>query len=527
MSGRTAPVAVARLAAMAAVVAAATLLGGCASLFSSGTPREPAAIIRQSEAALGSAEMKTLVFRGRGLSAAVGQAPSPEEHWPVRQMRSFSRAMNFDERAYREDFIRGPATAVEDVDTDTPTPPGPQPGETRGVVLARQAFSWDVVGVAVAPSQTSWQSRMHDLWLSTPQGAMKAAARHGARAGRRFEGLRWLDTLSFEVPGQFSATLLLGSDGLVRRIESVLPEPLLGDVAVRTDFSDYRPRGGLNFPHRIVQHHDDVLVLDVQVRGVTLNEPLEITVPENVRTSGNAPAVEFLSDGLWLLAGGTHHSMLIEQATELVLVEAPLDDERGRALVAAARRLVDNKPLGKVVASHHHLDQIGGLRVLAGAGATVLISRQAQPWLQAVLQRPLARRPDPLLERQQPLRLEAVAALRVLDDPQRPIEVHAVRNSPHAQGMLMVWLPRERLLIHAEADTAEAGAAAATAARGNGSGSGNSSASVSAMQNLLDSVARLGLAPLHFVSLQGGRQTAAEVYRSAGRTPPPLSPATP
>lgn len=503
-----------------ATFAVALLLAGCTSIFSLGPAREPAELIRQSEAALGSSDMNTLVFRGRGLSAAVGQAQSPEEDWPVRQLRSFSRAMNFDERAYREDFIRGPATAVAEFETNTSTPalqPGEKREDKRGVVLARQAFSWDVVGVAVAPSQTSWQSRMHDLWLSTPQGAVKGAARHGARAGRRYEGLRRLNTLSFEVPGQFEATLLLDDDGLVRRIESVLPEPLLGDVAVRTEFSDYRPRGGLNFPHRIVQHHDDVLVLDVQVNSVFLNEPLLITVPENVRTSGNAPAVEFLSDGLWLLAGGTHHSVLIEQADQLVLVEAPLDDERGRALVGSARRLVDKKPLGTVVATHHHLDQIGGLRVVAGTGATVFISSQAQPWLQAALQRPLARRPDPLLERTLPLQVEAVGALRMLDDPHRPVEVHAVRNSPHANGMLMVWLPRERLLIHAEADAGDATAAASVA----GGAAGGATGIASAMQNLLDNVARLGLTPLKFVSLQGGRQTAAEVYRSAGRTQPP------
>ena len=104
--------------------------------------------MRQSEAALGSAEMTTLVFRGRGVSTAVGQAYAPADPWPVRQMRSFSRAMNFDDLAYREDFIRSPIAAPEDQDSDPQTLAGPQPDETRGVVLARQAFSWDVVGVA-------------------------------------------------------------------------------------------------------------------------------------------------------------------------------------------------------------------------------------------------------------------------------------------------------------------------------------------------------------------------------------------
>lgn len=495
-----------RLAAQLAVVLAMGL-AGCASV---APPRDAAEVIRHAEAALGSTEMRSLVFRGRGLSAAVGQSASPEEPWPVQHMRSFSRAMHFDERAYREDFIRGLAAPAQDAAiADAAMLRGPQPGESRGVVLARQAFSWDVVGVNVAPAQTSWQARMHDLWLSTPQGALKAAGRHNARAGRRFEGLRWLDTLSFQVPGQFSATLFLEADGRVLRIESVLPEPLLGDVAVRTQFIDYQPQGGLRFPRRIVQHHDDVLVLDVQVRSVGLDEPLQITVPENVRTSGNAPAVLFISDGVWLLGGGTHHSLLVEQAEQLVLVEAPLDDERGRALVNAARRLVDSKRVRAVVVTHHHLDHLGGLRVLAGEGAVVYTSRSSSAWLQAVLQRPLARRPDPLAALRRPPEVRGVGAQWLLDDAQRPVQLLALRDSPHTRGLLMVWLPRERLLVHADADALgppSAGAVLSTEA---------------ATIALLDQLEALGIAPLNFVSLHGRLQSAAEVSAAAGRSPPP------
>jgi glyoxylase-like metal-dependent hydrolase (beta-lactamase superfamily II) len=276
----------------------------------------------------------------------------------------------------------------------------------------------------------------------------------------------------------------------------------------------------LNFPHHIVQRYDDVLVLDVRVRSVGLDEPLAITVPENVRTSGNAPAVEFLSAGVWLLAGGTHHSVLIEQGERMVLVEAPLDDERGRALIASARRLVDNKPLNATVATHHHLDQIGGLRVLAGTGATVLISRRAQPWLEAVLQRPLVRRPDPLTALKGGPRIQGVGTLDVLEDPQRPVQVHAVRDSPHANGMLMVWLPKERILIHAEAEPRNGPEATAADIAAGVPSDPVEDAARFATSNLLDNLARLGIAPQRIVSLQTGAKPAADVYRLVGRQPP-------
>lgn len=41
----------------------------------------------------------------------------------------------------------------------------------------------------------------------------------------------------------------------------------------------------------------------------------------------------------------------------------------------------------------------------------------------------------------------------MISDGSRVIEVHELQGSVHAQGFLMVWLPRERLLIEADAYT--------------------------------------------------------------------------
>jgi glyoxylase-like metal-dependent hydrolase (beta-lactamase superfamily II) len=473
------------------------LFTGCA------TAPPPAAevgsVLQRAEAALGSSSMTTLTFRGRGQRVAIGQAYEPEAPWPVQEMRVFSRAMHFDERAFREDYaLMPPQGALADA--------AARP--RRGVVLARQAFSWDVVDIDVAPAQTSWVARMHDLWLSTPQGALKAAERHGAEAGKRRVGWRQVDTLSFVVPNQFSATLLMEPDGRVSRIESVLPAPLRGDVAVLTEFFDYEQRGPLRFPRRIVQHQDGVKVLDVEVTSALLDAHVEITVPENVRMTGNAPAVQFLSDGVWVLGGGTHHSLLVEQAEQLVLVEAPLDDERGRALVAAARRLVNGKPLGALVVTQHRLDHLGGVRAVAATGATLLVGEGSRTWLQAMLARPLTRRADPLGESAEPPRVQGLPERWLLDDPRRPVEVHAVRGSAHARDLVMVWLPRERLLVQADAWTPYPPGEKPPVSPDPGA------------INLLANLERLGIVPLQIVSLHGGVLPLAELYRAAGRTPP-------
>ncbi len=97
----------------------------------------------------------------------------------------------------------------------------------------------------------------------------------------------------------------------------------------------------------------------------------------------------------------------------------------------------------------------------------------------------------------------------LLDDPQRPVEVHALRDSPHAAGMLVVWLPRQQLLVQADAWTPGAPDAAVTQPPGPG------------LVNLVENLQRLGLRPRRVVPLHGRVVSAAEMFRHLGRAAPP------
>ena len=194
---------------------------------------------------MGSAGLKTLTVTGRGSGASVGQAYAPGVAWPRLHLTVLSRSMNFETASFREEYIRS---------RSEPLGGGAVPllgsGDARGVVLAREGHAWDVAGVATVSTPASLAVRVHDLWTGTPQGAIKAAAHLGARAGVRRTFLRRWDTLTLDMPGQFSATLVLEENGLISRIESTLPNAVLGDLGVVTEFNDYRRRAGLMWSAR-------------------------------------------------------------------------------------------------------------------------------------------------------------------------------------------------------------------------------------------------------------------------------------
>jgi glyoxylase-like metal-dependent hydrolase (beta-lactamase superfamily II) len=434
-----------RLACSALAAASLALLGGCAS-----GPAAPdaATLIQRSEAALGAASLKSLAISGKGTGATFGQAYQPGIAWPGLNYSLLSRTMNFETGAFREEFARSRAE---------PQGGGATPlmgmGEAKAVGLARDGFAWSPTPTGGAAAPVALDARVHDLWTGTPQGAIKAAKQFGATAGTRNVSGALVNTLSFTAPGRYAATLLLDGAGLITRIESTMPSAVLGDMAVVTEFSDYRSTGGLNFPMRIRQNQGGFSALDINVATVTANAPADFAVPDNVRNFKENVTTEKVADGVWFLAGGSHNSVAIELADQIVVVETPLYDGRSAAVLATANGLVPGKRVRTVINSHHHFDHAGGLRTAVAEGAELITSAAAKPWFEKVFANANRIAPDALAKSGRTPRITAISGSTVLRDATRPVEIHEIQGSVHAQGFLMVWLPKERLLIEADAYT--------------------------------------------------------------------------
>ena len=94
-----------------------------------------------------------------------------------------------------------------------------------------------------------------------------------------------------------------------------------------------------------------------------------------MRTATPAPVKvesQKLADGVWLLGGGTHNSLLVEFNDFVAVVEAPQNEARSLAVIAEANRLVPNKLVRYLVNTHHHMDHAGGLRTYLSQGTTIV-----------------------------------------------------------------------------------------------------------------------------------------------------------
>jgi hypothetical protein len=103
--------------------------------------------------------------------------------------------------------------------------------------------------------------------------------------------------------------------------------------------------------------------------------------------------------------------------------------------------------------------------------------------------------------------VEGVRDRRVLSDGTRTVEIHHIAGTLHDDGLLMVYLPKEKLLIEADAYT--------PAPPNTPAPSPANPFSV----NLAENISRIGLAADHLLPLHGRLVSLTDLYKAIGRAP--------
>ena len=451
--------------------------------------------------AMGTTNLKSIQFTADGFQSKVGEQYDLTTDWPHFDVTNYTRTIDFDAKYMRQDYDQEqgnyPANGY---------PPVPESHVTN---VVSGNYAWDMNGDTPVPFTRLYldglpyaELRQLELVLS-PHGFIKAAlASTDATAitqpivGPSDFGLsmfgHWVTIVSFSY-GKHRVNGTINDQNLVEFTGTWIANPVYGDMPYEMRYTQYKDYNGVKFPGLIHVHQGDprintaenyfqVYIKDVQP-NVVVNK---IPVPETVRTAKLDPVkveTQKLADHVWLLGGGPMNSVLVEFKNFVAVVEAPQNEARSLAVIDEVHKLVPGKMIQYVVNTNHHMAYAGGLRTYFSQGTTVVTHQTNRDYYVGILFSPFPRTLDPdhmsfynpmyMISRRPPP-IETVGGTTmigkyVISDDERQLQVWHVQDMAyevgesyikipgpslargnHSADMLMVYLPKEKILINAD-----------------------------------------------------------------------------
>jgi glyoxylase-like metal-dependent hydrolase (beta-lactamase superfamily II) len=436
-----------------AVASLALVAGAC-------TPPPPEQqIVNAAAAALGGRDrvlaVKTLVIEGDGMNGNLGQDMTPDATSQAFMISGYRRAIDLGAARARIEQTRTPNFTYFQ---------GPQAQKQILGIDGDVGYNVAPNGTATRIANAAAKDRRAEIYHH-PLTIVRAALDPAAKLSnpRSADNQRAVDVTTAN--GLVLTLAIDETTKLPSRVVSMTDNPNLGDVAIETTFADYQDVNGLKLPAHLTTKTDRYTTADIKIAKQTIDgDAGDLAAPAAAASApaitGPPPAVvtaQELSPGVWFLGGQSHHSVLVEFADHLTIIEAPQNDTRALAVIAKARELRPGKPLTHVVVTHHHFDHSGGVRAAVSEGLTVIAQKATAPFYHDAISRAHTIAPDALAKNPKPLKIETVDEELELKDATRTVQLFRIDGSPHADTLLMAYLPKERILV--EADVFSPGAA--------------------------------------------------------------------
>jgi glyoxylase-like metal-dependent hydrolase (beta-lactamase superfamily II) len=409
-------------------IALAALVGWTASA------QDASTVIGNASKAIGVGSLKTVQYSATGFDFALGQAPNPSSPWPKFIEKSYTRAINFETPASRVDRVR--------VQGENP----PRGGGQQPLVGEQTQTQTIIVG-----ANTPWAQQLEIVML--PHGFLRAAAEKNATVQAKTVNGKKYQVVTFDGDNKAKVNGYINDQNLVERVETWLDNPFLGDMLFEAIYTDYKDVGGAQFPMHIVQKQGGYPVFDLTLNDVKANAAVNIQpAPPPAAPAAAASTTaqsEPLGDGVYLITGG-YAAIAVDFKDHITVIEAGQNEARGLAVIAEAKRLIPNKPIKYLINTHSHIDHSSGLRAFVAEGSTILTHQVNKAYLEKTLSQPHTLNPDKAQQNGKKPIVEAVGEKKVLTDGTHTIELYHLQNFGHHDGMLIAYLPKEKVLLEAD-----------------------------------------------------------------------------
>jgi glyoxylase-like metal-dependent hydrolase (beta-lactamase superfamily II) len=408
-------------------------------------------VVDEVSRTMGVANLNSIAMAGSAAYGNIGQSRTISFRLASTQISDFRRVIDF---AHSTMHTMGIATGPAVIGN-------PPPGVFEEMVTADDGWALQL-----------------EIWTS-PWGFLRGAAANPATVktqkieGNTFKVVSW--TPPFKSPsGQpYKVNGYINAQNLVERTETWLEHPIFGDMRVENFFTNYQDVGGVQVPARMAQRRMAMETFVAALNSVNAN-PVNLTelmapvgppraasvrsasvtsemlAPDVYRIRGDYVALAVgLKDFVVVIGGGTSCGM--ERCS-------PQESEKlGLAILAETRRLFAGRPVRYIVNTHPHFDHAAMLPPFAAEGITIVTDDPNRYFIEMSLSEPRTLVGDAFAKSKKKPKVQGVEEMLVLGDATRSVELHHLMKVEHSDGMLVAYLPREKILFAGDIDVPAAG----------------------------------------------------------------------
>ena len=386
-------------------------------------------VIDSAIAAHGGAEklaaLNSLAQEGAFTNYAVNQSRSPNPPWD-QSLASNSSAIDFEKKI----FVTRNSGSAGGFDFD---------GET--IIKGDESWQIDFRAGTVAPvAQPDFNTTSGPFIRVTPALLMK-------QLQNRRHVSNWLGEVAIEGRPHDVITLVMEvgpslslyidqETHMLTRMERALPP--FGQVEYR--FEDYETIDGIPFNrtfHLLINGDANIDIVNSNTR---VNVPVEeyTVVADKLEEIPEVTPDDFnlqeIAEGVFLVGGTGAYGLIVEMNDYLVAIGGT---QGAAARIEEAGKHVSGKPVRYGVLTHHHSDHIPAAADYAKEGATIITFRENEDIVREAAGDENAK-------------LEFVDERMTLTDGARSVELIDIGPTPHAEHILIAYLPQEGIVFEAD-----------------------------------------------------------------------------
>ncbi|HVG33151.1 MAG TPA: MBL fold metallo-hydrolase [Pyrinomonadaceae bacterium] len=347
-------------------------------------------------------------------------------------------------------------------------------GWNKTYIKGSEGFNFDLLSKTMTPvanpSVNTFRNqirRLPHLFLLEVYDAASTARWLGED---EFQGKKQNVITYVRADGRQLALYFDAQTSLFTKYEHIYTDGMVGDSLVAQIYTDYRDQGKFKVPTRRILMNANSVAQETSYTEVKFNSRPEESVfempstgferltPAPAPTQPVASAINKLSDNVYLIQnvnGANYNVMFVAFKDHVMVFDAPEPFPYGNATEAVIRKIKETLP-GKTikysVLTHHHSDHAGGARGYIAEGIPIVTTPGNRSIIERLAAAPFNVTQDALARNQRKPVFELVTDKKRIwtDDAGQRVELYDIGPSPHANEMLVAYLPKEKILFEAD-----------------------------------------------------------------------------